>query len=232
MPMTRHTYDTGTVIKPGPMVTAQPDRVVLDGDLEGIAGGTTLNGGFLADVLASCAVHENMGIALFRMLGSTTNNPMLQPTYARFRGEAEASVEAWERLITRLGGRLGYISPAGRMTEGMDTKMIEAFQGAGSADPLTVELKGVEAVLLASTLCVANVGLVKALAASLPEGDEARDAMEEAVAALQPAAEEHLSWAAQMQQTMVLTQARSKLAQTAGAVVEELAGKVKDVLGR
>ena len=31
---------------------------------------------------------------------------------------------------------------------------------------------------------------------------------------------------------MVLTQARSKLAQTAGAVVETVAGKVKDLLGR
>ena len=66
----------------------------------------------------------------------------------------------------------------------------------------------------------------------LPEGDEVRSAMDEAVAVLQPPAEEHLRWAATTQQTMVLTQARSKLAQTAGAVVETVAGKVEDLLGR
>lgn len=232
MPITRHTYDTGTTIKPGPMVVAQPGRVVLDDDLAGIAGDSGLNGGFLADLLASCAVHENMGINLFRFLASTTDNPMLLPRYKQFEGEAATAVEAWERLITRLGGRLGYISPAGRMTEGLDSKVIESFLGAGSADPLTIDLKGVEAVLLASTMCVANVGLVRSLAASLPEGSEARVAMEDAVSELAGPAEEHLEWAAGMQQKMVLTQASSKAAQTVGAVVEGVAAKVKSILKR
>ena len=55
---------------------------------------------------------------------------------------------------------------------------------------------------------------------------------EEAVAALAPAAEEHLQWAAGMQQKMVLTQVQSKAAQTIGAVVEGVTAKVKDALGR
>jgi len=79
---------------------------------------------------------------------------------------------------------------------------------------------------------VGKTSLAKALAASLSEDSEVRVAMEEAVSSLQGPAEEHLQWAAQAQQTMVLTQSQSKLAQTAGAVVEQVAGKVKDLLGR
>lgn len=232
MATTRIAADTGAVLKPGPMTVAPPDRIVLDDDLVGTAPGSGLNGAFLADVLAAAVTHERMGINLFRMLGSMTANPMLQPMYATFRADAERAVEAWERLITRLGGRHTYVSPAGRMTEGMDSKIIEAFQGSGSADLLTIELKGVEAVLSAASLCVANVGLVRATASGLPEGDETRKAMEEAVAELEGPAHDHLDWAVTTQQTMVATQLSSKFAQTVGAVAEEVVDKVKNALVR
>ena len=39
---------------------------------------------------------------------------------------------------------------------------------AGSADPMTVELKGVELVLLSSTLCLTNVGLLRSAAEARP----------------------------------------------------------------
>lgn len=232
MALTRIAPDTGAVIKPGPMVVAPPERIVLDADMAAMAEGSGLNSGFLADVLAAAVTHERMGMNLFRMLGSMTNNPMLHPMYKQFVGEASNSVDAWERLITRLGGRHTYVSPAGRMTEGMDSKIIESFQGSGSADPLTVELKGVEAVLTASALCVANVALLRTTANGLPEGDETRTAMEEAIAELEGPAHQHLQWAVTTQQTMVATQLSSKLAQTVGAVAEELVGKVKDAFGR
>jgi hypothetical protein len=232
MALTRIAPDTGALIKPGPMTVAPPDRVVLDADMAAMGADAGLNGGFLADVLASAVTHERMGMNLFRMLHSMTNNPMLQPMYSTFLGDAERSVDVYERLIGRLGGNVAYVSPAGRMTEGMDTKIIESFQGAGSADQLTVELKGVEAVLASSALCVANVGLLRTTVDALPEGDETRLAMEEAVSELEGPAHQHLEWAVTTQQTMVAAQVSSKLAQTVGAMAEEVVGKVKDAFGR
>lgn len=228
MTTTRVTKDTGATIKPGPMVVAGPDQVMTDEVLDRVAAGTGLNGPFVADFLAAAATHENDGINLFRALAAMSANPVLQARYQQLQQEAAASVDAYEQLITDLGGQPGYISPPGRMTEAMDAKVLEAFLGSGSADLMTIELKGVEAVLLAATLCVANVSLLAAIADGV-DGD-AQAAMLVAVARLEGPAREHLEWAASMQQKMVLTQANSKLAQKAGAALEGLVGRLKDVL--
>jgi hypothetical protein len=228
-PPTRVTKDTGATIKPGPMVTAAPELVLTDADFAGVAEGTGLNGPFLADFLASAATHENDGVNLFRALGHMTQNPVLQAQYRQFRQDCVTAVETYETLIAALGSRPKYVSPPGRMTEAMDQKMLEAFQAAGSADPLTLELKGVEATLLASTLCIANTSVLARIGEGLDEG-AARTAIETAVAALSGPQQAHLEWAAQMQQTMLLTQVRSRLVQQVGSVVETVAGKIKDVL--
>lgn len=229
MAMTRLQPDTGTTLKPGPMSVVHPDRLMTDDRLDQVAAGTGLNGPFLADLLASCATHENMGVNLFRSLGAITANPMFQTTYARFGQDALANVEAYEGLITRLGGQLGYISPAGRMTEAIDAKLLEAFQGAGSADPATIDLKGVEAVLLASTMCVANIGVLRRIGDGLDDGD-AKSAIGEAVATIEPPSIAHLEWAARSQQALILAQANSKLAQQANQAMETVFGKIKDLL--
>lgn len=229
MATTRVTKDTGATIKPGPMVVAGPDQIMTDDVLDRVAAGTGLNGPFLADFLASAAVHENDGINLYRALAAMTANPILLGRYIQFQEESVAAVDAYEGLITDLGGQLGYVSPPGRMTEAMDAKILEAFLGSGSADPLTLELKGVEAVLVAATLCVANVSLLSAIAEGLDESD-AKMAMLDAVAKLEGPAREHLEWAASMQHKMVLTQANSKLAQKAGAAMEGVVSKIKEAL--
>ncbi|MBW3580226.1 MAG: hypothetical protein KY447_04015 [Actinobacteria bacterium] len=229
MPMTRITKDTGATIKPGPMVVAAPEQIMTDAVLDQVAAGTGLNGPFVADLLASAATHENDGISLFRALSSMTANPVLLARYQQFQAESEAAVDAYEQLIADLGGRIGYVSPPGRMTEAMDAKILEAFLGSGSADPMTLELKGVEAVLLAATLCVANVSLLSAIAEGLDEG-EAKTALLVAVVKLEGPAREHLEWATSTQRTMVLTQANSKLAQKVGAAMEGVVSKIKDAL--
>lgn len=228
-PVTKLTKDVGTTIKPGPMVVAHPDQVMTDADLKAVSGNTGLNGPFLADLLGSFATHENMGVNLFRALRGVSANPMLVASYTKFEADGIAAVEAYETLITALGGKPKYISPPGRMTEGLDSKMIESLQGAGSADPMTVELKGVEMVLLASTMCVANTALLTRIAEGIDEGP-AKTAMETAVTTLYGPQQQHLEWAAKTQQTLVLTQVKSRLAQQAGAVMETVAGKIKDVL--
>jgi hypothetical protein len=225
---TRVQPDTGSTIKPGPMLEARPELVVTDADLADVATGTGLNGPFLADLLAAAATHENDGKNLFQALGHMTANPMLQAKYKQFREESVVAVETYEQLATRLGAPIKYICPAARMTEAMDAKLLEAFQLSGSADPLVLELKGVEAVLMAATLCVANVSLFQHIAAGLPDG-EVKAAFDELLPSLADAGERHLEWAATTQRTMVTSQASSKLVQSALGVAENVVGKIKDV---
>ena len=223
------TWDTGATAKPGPMTVVHPERTVTDAELADVAAGTGLNGPFVADLLVSCAAHENMGVNLYTTLGAQTQNPMAQKQFAKFREDSRLAVGIYEELMTQLGIPVGYISQVARMTEAMDAKLVEAFLLSGSADPMTKEVKGVEAVMLASTLCVANASLLEQLCEGLDEG-EAKTAMRAAVDQLAPVAAEHLEWAARMQHQMVLTQANSALAQKAANLAEKLVGKVKDVL--
>ena len=226
---TRVQKDTGTTIKPGPMLEASPEQVVTDADLADVAAGSGLNGPFLADLLAAAAAHENDGKNLFQALGHMTANPMLQAKFKQFREESVVAVQTYEQLATRLGAPIRYISPPARMTEAMDAKLLEAFLLSGSADPLVLELKGVEAVLLAATLCVANVALFEAIATGLSEG-EAKAAFDELLPTLKDAGERHLEWAASTQRTMVTSQAGSALVQSALGVAETVVGKIKGAL--
>jgi hypothetical protein len=229
MTTTRVQPDTGTTIKLGPMLEARPELVVTDADLGEVAPGTGLNGPFLADLLASAAAHENDGKNLFQALGHMTANPVLQAKFKQFREDSVAAVATYEELATRLGAPIRYISPPARMTEAMDAKLLEAFTLGGSADPLVLELKGVEAVLLAATLCVANVSLFEHIAAGLPDG-EAKTAFAELLPVLADAGARHLVWAASTQRTMVTRQAGSTLVQTALGVAEDVVSKIKDAL--
>jgi len=56
------------------------------------------------------------------------------------------------------------------MTESMDSHLLMSLQSAGSADPMTIDLKLVECVLSAATACVDNAALLGKIA------DEAKDA--------------------------------------------------------
>ena len=226
------TWNTAAVAKPGPTMVVHPDRLVADDQLSQVAAGTGLNGPFIADLLASCTTHERTGLNLFKALEARTNNQMAKHRFSQFQTDAVTAVGVLERLMEQLGVPLHYASPPARMTEAMDSKLLEAFLLTGSADDLTVELKGVEAVLLASTMCVANTALLRSIAEGLDEGSDARTAMETAVNTLMPVQEEHLEWAASMQQELVLAQAKSSMAQKAGAAAEAVVGKVRDVLGR
>jgi hypothetical protein len=203
--------------------------VVTDADLTDVAAGTGLNGPFLADLLAAAAAHENDGKNLFQALGHMTANPALQARYKQFREESVVAVQTYEQLAARLGAPIRYISPAARMTEAMDAKLLEAFLLSGSADPLVLEQKGVEAVLLAATLCVANVSLFEHIAEGLPDG-EAKAAFAEHLPPLADTGARHLVWAASNQRAMVTSQASSRLVQSALGAAETVVGKIKDAL--
>src|ERR1700710_815658 len=161
--LTRVSADMGATIKPGPMVVARPQLVVTEEMQAGVAG-SRLNGPFIADIVASMAAHENMSVNMYVALRTLTNNPMLQSTYSAFEEDSLRAVAALVDLMDGLGVPMGYISPAARMTENLDNHLIMSFLGAGSADPLTIDLKTVEAVLLGATMCVANTTLLAAIA--------------------------------------------------------------------
>jgi hypothetical protein len=222
------TFLTGATVKPGPMVTAVPDLVVQDDDLAGFATGSGLNAPFVADLLGAAIAHERDGVNLFRMLAATSNNPMLISKFGEFATDAEQASKLWAELITTLGGNPSYVSPPGRMTETMDAKIVESFQGAGSADPLTVEMAGVQATLAAATLCVAFVDALAGLAGQA-EGEPA-GLMRDAAAQLRPTAANHFAWATKQMNTMVLTFGKHGLAQKVGQAAEKMVGKVKDAL--
>lgn len=220
--------ETGATVKPGPMVTAIDERSVDDDQLAGFAAGSGLNGPFVADLLSGFVAHERDGVNLFRTLRARSNNPGLVARYGELIEETHRAVDAWEALITRLGGNPQYASPAGRSTEALDGKLVEAFTLTGSADPLTMEFAGVQAVFAAACLCVANAGIVARLAQEADDG-AARTALQGAAATLEPLARSHQEWARSMLEQLAVTQAKHPIAQKAGQVAEKVVGKVKDV---
>jgi hypothetical protein len=222
------TFLTGATVKPGPMVTAVPDFVIQDEDLAGFAAGSGLNSPFVADLLGASIAHERDGVNLFRMLAATSNNPVLIKKFGELAEEAMQASKIWAELIVGLGGNPNYVSPPGRMTETMDAKIVESFLGAGSADPLTVEMAGVQATLAAATLCVAFADALRALA-SQADGEPA-EKMRTAAASLSPMAADHVAWAAKQMQTMVTTFGKHGMAQKVGQAAEKMVGKVKDAL--
>jgi rubrerythrin len=222
------TFLTGSTVKPGPMVTAVPDLIVQDDDLASFAAGSGLNSPFVADLLGAAIAHERDGVNLFRMLAATSNNPVLIKKFGDLADEAMQASKVWAELIVGLGGNPNYVSPPGRMTETMDAKIVESFLGAGSADPLSVEMAGVQATLAAATLCVAFVDALATLAGEA-QGETA-DKMRDTAARLTPAAADHVAWAAQQMKKMVTTFGRHGVAQKVGQAAEKMVGKVKDAL--
>lgn len=226
MAMTRHQKDSGTTIKPGPMSTTEPDLILTDEALEDLMVINEGNPAFIADTIVSFAVHENMGINLFRALEGMTQNPILRPRFAQMMAEARRSVEVYEQLQQHLGIPLGYISPAGRCTEAMDQSLIASFLTAGSADPLTFEMAAVNATFLASSMCVANVELLNEIASGISD-EKAVAAIENAVSELEPLAREHLEWATNARIAMATTLGKSKPAEKAGNAAEAMYGKMR-----
>lgn len=225
------TWDSGATAKPGPAMTVHPERAVTDDQLAEVAADAGLNSPFLADLLAACATHERCGVNLFTSLAARTDNPAAKHRFEKFRDDALSAVAAYDALLGQLGVPVHHASPAARMTEAMDTRLLSAFLLTGAADQMTIELKGVDAVLLASTMCVANSALMRSVAEAMDEGPS-RTAVEQALEQIEPAQQEHLEWAANMQQQLVMAQVSSSTVQSVGAAAEAVVGKVRDVVGR
>lgn len=223
--VTRITKDMGATIKPGPMVVAAPEQVVTDADLAEVAPGSGLNGGFLADLIVSMATHETMAVHMYRVLRTMTVNPTLHGAFQAFEDDSLQAVAVHMQLMGQLGIPAYYLSPAARMTEALDSHMTMAFLAGGSADPLTTDMKAVEAVLLGATMCVANTDLLRQIA--LEADGDAKVALDAAVAQLEGPQRAHLEWARDTQQRMALALVRHPIAEKFAGFAEGVVAKLK-----
>lgn len=224
--LTRVTKDMGSTIKAGPMVVAEPQQLITDAEMKSVADGSGLNGPFLADLVVAMAAHENMAVNMYRVLRTVTTNPMLHSAFERFEHDSLQAVAVHLDLMAALGIPAYYVSPAARLTEGLDSHMIMSFLGAGSADPLTVDMKAVESVLLGATMCVGNTELLRQIAMEAKDGP-ARTALETAVAQLEGPQREHFEWAQQTRQRMALSLVKHPMAQKLAEFAEGVIAKVK-----
>ncbi|HEY8543638.1 MAG TPA: ferritin-like domain-containing protein [Acidimicrobiales bacterium] len=230
MPILTPTAATGARSRAMESTYVDPARQVTPRELEELLAGTGLNGPFVADLLSDVLAHERAGAQLYRSVANRSHNPVLKKQYEHFGKETLEHVEIVERLIERLGGDPGYVSPSARATTKAGTGLLEStFLLAGSVDLMTQELVMLDAVLLAEAKDHANWSCLSQLVESLPEG-EVRDAVAEAVQQVEPQEDEHLGWATEMRCTLVSAQAKSKAVQVGGETMEQLVARVQSWL--
>ncbi|HYI61693.1 MAG TPA: ferritin-like domain-containing protein [Acidimicrobiales bacterium] len=226
---TNAAYHLGATSKPMPMVYVDPERAVTDEQLAAVAEGTGLNGAFIADVLSDALMHERCGFHLYRSVAGRTNNPILKRRYQELGDETLTHVTVLEELIAAVGGDPGYVSPAARGTEKLDMGALEgSFMLSGSVDLMTQELMMLNAVVLAEAIDHANWETMAALGAACPDGP-VKDAMVRAVEQVLPQEEEHVTWARDMRQRMILLQAQSKAMTRVGATMETMVARISSM---
>jgi len=198
------TKETGGKTRPMLMTVAAPSQMMLPEQLDQFAAQAQLNGRFLADLLSCFCAHERCGVHLYRTVAGLTQQPEWKARYQEFGRETEEHIRIYEKLITRLGGDPMYVSPQARLTEFMDTKLMEPILIGGSIDLKTLELAGLEAVFLGESKCHANWQFLSRLAEQLPQGD-VKQALLDAVQQVEKQEDEHLQWVqSTWQQTLMM----------------------------
>ena len=178
-----------------PVSFSAPECAMPPEQLEAFLADAGVNGPFLADLLSACLMHEQCGLHLYRTAMSMTTKDSLREKYQEFGAETEEHIRIFEELIAACGGQPGYVSPAARLVEALDSKMHEAaILLPDGADEATLELAILEAVVLAETKCHADWSLIQQLAAELPDGI-ARTAFQNAVDQVAEQEDEHIRWA-------------------------------------
>ena len=178
-----------------PVSFSAPECAMPPEQLEAFLADAGVNGPFLADLLSACLMHEQCGLHLYRTAISMTTKDNLREKYEEFGAETEEHIRIFEELIAACGGQPGYVSPAARLVEALDSKMHEAaILLPDGADEATLELAILEAVVLAETKCHADWSLIQQLAAELPDGI-ARTAFQNAVDQVEDQEDEHIRWA-------------------------------------
>ena len=213
------------------MVVCRPERAVT-GDMltEQMPAADGLNVPFIAGTLSAFLAHERAGAALYRVAAEHSENPMLVAKYEEFGRETVEHIAIYQQLIADLGGDPHYVSPAARMTEQLGAKLLEGpVSLAGSVDLVTLETAFLEAVVIAEHKCHDNWTLLSQLGEALPD-ENARAAVRDAVATVEPQEDDHVRWATEMYVELARTNAQHPAASGLIGAVERAAHKVKDAL--
>src|SRR4051794_3731708 len=224
------TRDLGAKTVPATMVVVSGEAMMTPEQLSAMMPDLDLNGQFLADLMSAFLAHEQCGTHLYRTVSGLTQNPALKRRYTEFLGETENHVDILTQLITDLGGDPMYVSPAARLTHGMDTKLMEAFVLlAGSAEMLVLEMAMLEGVMLAEAKDHANWTFLHDISEKLPEGPF-RDAARRAVSEVVPQETEHLTWAQTTWARMAMLQTKSTVAMKVADFTEKVMGTVANAM--
>lgn len=209
MPVTVVTRETGGKTKPMMMTVAPPAQQMMPDKTQQMASQLGLNGAALADLLSAFVTHERCGVHLYRAVAEKSTMPELKKKYEEFGRETAEHIEIYSDLIKKLGGDPMYVSPQARITEFMDGKLMEPILLGGSIDMKTVELVGLESVMIAESKCHANWQFLEQLAQQLPDGAP-KQALQKAVKQVERQEDEHLQWAKTTWQKMLMQQLKAK----------------------
>ena len=193
-----------------PTTVTAPECAVAPEQLEEFVAGSGLKGPFMADLLSSFLAQEQCGYHLYRSAIALTSQPALKDKYQEFCAETEEHIAIFEELIAACGGQPGYISPAARLVEANDTQLHQApMLLCDGADAMTLELAILDAVVLAESKCHSDWSVVQELTQAMAAGP-ARDAFQKAVDTVEQQEDEHIRWARQTWQELILTQAGAR----------------------
>jgi hypothetical protein len=199
------TKEMGAKTMPIGNTVAAPECEMPGVDLMTFAEGQSLNGLLLANLMSAFTAHERCGVHLYRTAAGLTQFGEWKEKYIEFGEQTENHILVLMELIAQLGGDPMYVSPQARMTEFVNSKLMEPLLFDGSVDRLTMELTILEAVLLAERKCHANWELLKALANQLPDSP-VKQSMQGAVEEVESQEDEHVQWAQSTWQEMILAQ--------------------------
>jgi rubrerythrin len=225
------TKDLGATAKVHPVVYSEPEQTVTDELLAGMVAIDGMNPAFIADLLSAYLTHERCGTHLYRSVAGRTNNPVLKTKYEEFGEETMRHVDILEQLIASTGGNPTYVSPLARAVEAADSHaLMSTYLGSGGLDPMAAEMAMLDVVFMAESVDHANWEALGQLAAAMPDGP-AKEAMQAAVAEVEPDEDEHLEWARTTRASMTMLQASGSTMAKAGAKMEELVAHVKGWFG-
>jgi rubrerythrin len=217
----------GARARPAPGLYVDPMQQISDDELDSFAAGTGLDGQFVADLLSAMLAHEQCGRHLYRSCARRTNNPMLRSKYEHFGDETEQHVRILQQLIEACGGDAQYVSPQARLVHGLDMALVQStYKLSGGVDPMTAEMGLLDAVFIAETMDHTNWSTLARLTERMSEG-EVRDRFADAVARVESEEDEHLRWASDTKQRLVMMQAESGMMRTAAMKAEELVARIR-----
>lgn len=200
MPTLTPTKRTGARATPNPMLYVEPDRQVSDVT-------------FLDDCCSGMLAHERALRKLLSSCAERSEDQQRRDRYAQMGDEVEQHLGVLEDLVTTIGGDPGYVGPLGRGTQAMDSHLAQStFLGSGSMTPDAIEAVLLDAVFLGAAMSHANWSTLTRLGGrfggALDDDMQARmQGQMQQVAEVEEAKDDHLAWAREVREQLVMTRA-------------------------